>query len=108
MNEPLPTVAIVSDNDKAGFVLINERDFDPSVHKRYDPNATPPTTPGLNDLKGIGPARAAKLAEAGVGSLEALASLVDDVAIATVASVTGLSKKETAALVDAAKALLAP
>lgn len=106
MNQPLPTVAIVSGQDKAGFVLINERDFDASVHTRYDPDAAPEPSkaPVLTDLKGIGAGRAAKLAEAGIGTVEALAETTDP---ATVAHLTGLSEADAAALIEQAKALLA-
>ncbi len=35
MSETCPTVKVKADNDD-GFIVINESDFDPKVHKRFE------------------------------------------------------------------------
>lgn len=32
----LPTVKVVSDETEHGYIIINESDFDPAVHARYE------------------------------------------------------------------------
>ena len=65
----------------------------------------PPKPPALTDIGGIGAATAKKLADQGVGTVEAFASLTDELA----AKLTGMPPAfDFAAAIAAAKALLPP
>ena len=73
--------------------------------KSGDAKGGPPKPPELTDIGGIGPATAKKLAEQGVGTVEAFASLTDELT----AKLTGMPPAfDFAAAIAAAKALLPP
>lgn len=40
---PIPTMAIAADNEE-GWMLINADEFDPNIHKLYEPEAEKPST----------------------------------------------------------------
>lgn len=44
----LPTVRIQSPRQKGDYAIINERDFDPKVHKRWEPGKEPEKPPEFN------------------------------------------------------------
>ena len=69
MQQSIPLVKIASKKSDSGFLLINEPDFNPRIHTRYDEKAAEPS---LTDLKGVAEATASKLAGAGAGDLARL------------------------------------
>ena len=70
MQESIPLVKIASDKSQSGFLWINEPDFDPAIHARYDEAAA--KLPSLTDVKGIAEKTAHTLAGAGVVDLQLL------------------------------------
>lgn len=61
----LPTLQIYHPKNRERIVTINETDFDPARHERYDPNAPPDGDPDGDTSEGAGASKAAAaLAEA--------------------------------------------